>query len=226
MVIVVSTVLLLTSAALADFLPIVDANFSAVQFTCALGYAYQGNGGCSCPAWWGFYAEQDFNDTPGFGWTLVGGAGLTGPATDFNPPSFTGLPFTQAALLQGQGAEVSQSIYFPTGGDYVLSFYLGSRYNASWDGNQTVSAELGGVVLNTWTLTTGTPFTLERVPFSLSTGGNYTLAFLGQASGDHTAFLSDVSIDSILATVPEPPTSVLILTGLVSLAGVKRRYFQ
>ncbi len=75
---------------------------------------------------------QDFNSTPGIGWTFnpilvlnTGQSGLTGPDSAFNPPPFTGMPFTQAALLQDRGGYVSQAISGFTAGNYTLSFYLG-----------------------------------------------------------------------------------------------------
>ena len=176
----------------------VNLNFSSVAISCGNGYAYQSLGG-SCASQ---VPQQDFNGTSGFGWVLEnstsrGGNGLTRPGGAFIPPAFNGVPFTQAAFLQGP-VTMSQSIPgFIAGEKYVLSFYLGSRYaNGSngYDGNQSVAAELDGQVLKTWTLASFTPFTLQTVSFSVSTGGTHTLSFVGLMSGDHTAFLSHVEI--------------------------------
>jgi len=120
---------------------IVNFDFGAVPIACSNGYAYQGPVG-SCP-----YNDptQDFGQTPGFGWMLGwvvaqsgaplcctnGGAGLTGPNTIFYPPSFNGMPFSQAVFLQNVGSFVWQSVEGFTAGNYTLSFYLGSRYNSS-----------------------------------------------------------------------------------------------
>lgn len=99
------TFVLAAPAALADPV-IVNPNFGAVLITCGGNYAYQGTGGCGNVA-------QDFNSAPGFGWTLSTthdqywyGPGLTGPNTNFNPPPFDGLPFTQAVFLES-GSSVS-----------------------------------------------------------------------------------------------------------------------
>ena len=154
--------------------------------------------------------QQDFNSAPGFGWRfVVGGAnGLTGPIPP--SPSFSGLPFTQAAFVQGNSGTpgLSQTIGgFTTGGGYVLSFYLGSRYHGPpYDGNQTIQALIGDKVIGIWNLTSFTPFTLQSVAFTASTGGEQTLKFIGLASGDHTAFLSGVAIAP--STVTLSPASL------------------
>ena len=191
------------ATAQADSLSIINPDFSAVPIVCALDYAYQATSGgdCSGP----FDPQQDFNSASGFGWTLgpvplpgtISGVGLTAPNSNFFPPSFAGLPFTQAAFLQGNiGAVLSQTIGgFSAGGAYALSFYLGSRYyNGGFDGDQTIQALIGDKLIGTWTLTSFTEFTLQRASFTVSTGGDQTLKFVGLASGDHTAFISDVAI--------------------------------
>ena len=107
-------------------------------------------------------------------------------------------------------------------GSYTLSFYLGSRYSSGqYDGNQTVEALIDGDVIGTWALTSYTPFTLETAPFTVSADGSHTLEFRGMNYGDHTAFLSDVSITQTGAT-PEPSSFVLLATGL--LGGLAKLY--
>ncbi len=183
---------------------IVNYDFSAVPAGCS-GYTYQGAVyGCV----WG-YPTQDFNQSPGFGWilggivsrklaptSLEGGAGLTAPGTIMFPPPFDGMPFNQAVFLQDVGSFTWQQVGGFSAGSYVLSFYLGSRYIdcCGYDGNQTVVALIDGNVVGTWAMSSYTPFTLQTVPFTVSTGGNHTLEFVGVNRGDHTAFLSYVTI--------------------------------
>jgi len=182
---------------------IVNFNFGAVPIACSNGYAYQG-AVTSCP--YG-YNTQDFDQSPGFGWilgaivarqlaltSLEGGSGLTGPNTIFYPPSFTGLPFNQAVFLQDRGSFVWQAVDFAAG-SYTLSFYLGSR--CVYDGNQTVEALIDGQVVGTWALSSCTPFTLQTAVFTVSNGGVHTVEFMGMNAGDHTAFLSYVTITPI-----------------------------
>lgn len=210
-------VILLSSVAFAAGLPIVNPNFAVPPIACGGNYAYQTFGGdCGGP----LAPQQDFNGTSGFGWTFgPDGNGLTGPGTAFNPPN--NIPFYQAAFLQGAGASVSQSIPgFVASQEYQLSFYLGSRYNSGCcDGNQTVEALIDGNVIGTWSLVSFTPFTLTTVDFSVATGGNHTLDFLGLANYDSTAFITQTAINPI----PEPSSLLMLASGIVGVGGLLRR---
>ena len=206
----ISLLMMVVPAAFADPV-IVNANFGAVLITCGGNYAYQGTRGCRGP-------DQEFNSAPGFGWTLGpvyegdSGSGLTGPNTAFTPPPFDGLPFTQAVFLQGDKSWVSQDIAGFSPGTYTLSFYLGSRYySGPFDGNQTVEALIDGNVIGTWALKSYTPFALENATFTVNTGGDHTLEFKGINFGDHTAFVSAVSVAD---GVPEPSSLMLLVTGI------------
>jgi hypothetical protein len=204
------------SIALADSLTVVNPNFANVAVQCAgAGYAYQAvmAGNCAGPT----VPQQNFNVGLGIGWTfevgtVTGGDGVTTPNTDFNPPPFTGLPFSQAALLQGTvSATIGQEITgFVPGGTYALSFYAGSRYASAgtYDGNQTVQVMLGGQALGTWNLVSFTPFTLETANFTAVDGGSNILKFQGIVSGDHTAFFSGVSIETVSSLTVSPATGV------------------
>jgi hypothetical protein len=215
----------LPSAAFSSPLTIVNPDFSVPAIACSSGFAYQGPGNCSSTTVGGTpLPQQDFNGTAGFGWTLgTNGDGLTRGGGAFNGLSFSGLPFTQAAFLQGPNSSVSQIIPgFSAGGHYVLSFYLGSRFaTGTFDGNQTVAALLNGSVVGTFALTSFTPFTFESVALTGSTTGSETLQFKGLATGDHTAFLSHVSISS--PSVPEPSSLELLIPGGALLAFFLRR---
>jgi hypothetical protein len=214
--------LLFPATAIPSSLTVVNADFSAPPIPCNLDYAYQGPGNCSTTTSGDLpFPQQNLNGASGVGWTFgSAGDGLTGPATPFNPPSFSGLPFTQAAFLQGSGSDVSQSVPgFTAGGSYVLDFYLGSRFNTITDGNQTVEALIDGSAIGTFPLISSTPFTLESLPFTASVTGAETLKFEGLAPGDHTAFVSDVSISS----VPEPAYLPLSLIGFLALCALTRR---
>jgi hypothetical protein len=189
---------------------IVNFDFGAVPIGCSNAYAYE-EPTAEC-----IYVNgdpiQNFNASPTFGWILGGSiawhssppypspllngsAGLTGPNSLFNPPAFDGMPFVQAVFLQDRGSFVWQQIGGFNPGSYTLSFYLGSRYrDPPYDGNQTVVALVDGNVIGTWTLSSFTPFTLRSAGFTVSTGGDHTLSFMGTATGDHTAFISYVTI--------------------------------
>lgn len=183
-------------------LPVINSNFANVAIRCG-GYAYQAAAGQTCLS-----AEpaQRFNGATGIGWRFsphnaASGTGLTGPNTGFEPPSFAGLPFTRAAFLQDAGSQISQTIFgFVAGETYRLSFFLGSRYDSGVaDGNQTVAALIDDRIIGIWTLVSYTSFTLRTAPFDIDGGGPHTLKFVGLASGDHTAFFSDVSMEAVAA---------------------------
>ena len=211
-------ILALAGTCSADTLNIVNGDFSAVSVTCGGGYAYQtfeAGGNCSGPT----APEQDFNSAPQIGWTFAG-SGLTVPSTAFNPPDFAGL-FTQAAFLQGLDSSVSQSVSgFVDAETYTVSFYLGSRYNnPPNDGNQTVSVLIDSVVVDQYTLTSNTPFELITTDAFSVTAGSHALTVEGSTDGDHTAFVSDISVSG----TPEPSTFVLIGGGLIGLWSIGKR---
>ena len=200
--------ILLMAASASGQINIVNFDFGAVPVGCSnWGFAYEG------PVFWcgSDPASQNFNAAPGFGWILGGvvsapalppgihansGAGLTRPGTAFYPPPFDGMPFNQAVFLQDIGSFVWQEVGGFTAGTYTLSFYLGSRFIdcCGYDGNQTVVALIDGRPIGTWALSSFTPFTLQSARFTVSTGGNHAVEFMGTNPGDHTAFLSYVVI--------------------------------
>jgi hypothetical protein len=207
--ILLSALVIMASAAVAQP-TMVNFDFGAVRIACPSDYAYEG------PISWGCQSNptlninapsQNYNANPNFGWTLGSvvaifgdipiqkGAGLTGPGTVFNPPPFNGMPFNQAVFLQSVGSFVWQRVQGFTAGNYTLSFYLGSRYrNDCCDGDQTVQALIDGKVVGIWAMKSYTPFTLETANFTVSTDGSHNLMFEGMNVGDHTAFLSYVTI--------------------------------
>ena len=224
-ILLASTVILMTlSIASADSLTVANPNFSAVAVQCSGGAAYQSDGG-NCDV--NDFKQQPFNTSVGIGWQFAavpydgGGDGLTEPNSFFEPPPFTGFPFSQAAYLQGPNAEISQTLAgFVPGGQYTLSFYLGSRYaSGGYDGNQTVEAMVDGQVIGTWALVSDMPFTLQTTPFTVGYGGLHTVKFAGTVSGDHTAFFSGVSINAASTLTVSPASGVPDISAAVSAGG-------
>ena len=190
-------VLIIPASAMAQ-VNIVNFDFGAVPVQCSSwGFTYQGAQlTCIYPV------TQNFNQTPGFGWTLgwpvslngsprFGGVGVTGPGGAFCPPSFEGLPFQQAAILQSLGAFAWQNIPGFTAGSYTLSFYLGGRCSY---GPQRLVAMIDGNVIGTWDVAVGMPFILETASFTVTASGSHVLEFMGMNAGDTTAFVSYVTI--------------------------------
>jgi hypothetical protein len=201
------------SVAPADSLTVVNANFGNAAVQCSSGYAYQSytGGNCGSP----YDPQQGFNSSLGIGWTFAPvsnmlGAGLTNPNTTFEPPPFAGLPFGVAAFLQGNTAAFGQTITgFVPDGLYTLHFYLGSRYTyGGYSGNQTVEATIDGQVVGTWALTSNAPFTFRSASFTAGTGGSHILEFVGTVSGDETAFVSGVNLETRDGLTVSPSTGV------------------
>jgi hypothetical protein len=190
----------------AQELYIINRIFANVPVTCGGGFAYQSYEGANCsnPT----FPQQSLDGVAGIGWsfreadpTADSGSGITNANTGFNPPPFTGFPFSQAAFLRGNHTEISQAIDgFLVGTGYRLYFYLGSRYYdgpADYDGNQTVAVLIDNRLIGSWNLSSFTPFTLETLSFEVSSSGTHVLKFVGVRAGDHTAFLSGVSLQAV-----------------------------
>jgi hypothetical protein len=177
---------------------IVNFDFGAVPVGCSSwGFTYEGAQlTCIYPV------TQNFNQTPGFGWILgwplplngsprFGGVGVTAANSAFCPPSFDGMPFHQAAILQSLGSFAWQTVSGFTTGSYTLSFYLGGRCAY---GPQSIVARIDGNVIGTWDVPLSMPFTLETTTFTVNSNGSHTLEFMGMNPGDTTAFISYVTI--------------------------------
>lgn len=194
---ILSAILLLAASAFGQ-VNIVNSDFSVVTPGC-YGWAYQGAVlNCIYPV------TQNFNTTPGFGWTLGwvvarsgspldGDAGVSGPDGAIGPPSFEGMPFQQAAFLQNAGSFILQAVPGFTAGRYTLSFYLGGR-TSYWYGPQKIKAMIDGNVVGTWDVAVHMQFMLKTATFTVNTDGTHVLEFMGMNRHDCTAFLSHVTI--------------------------------
>jgi hypothetical protein len=135
-------------------------------------------------------------------WAFAGGAGITGSASAFgNPPAPQG---QQAALVQGGGATIAQSVPgWQTGTSYTLTVDAAQR---SFHGTNTQSVRvlLDGAALGTIT-PTGTGYAPYTVGPFTTTAGAHTLSFAGlnPQGGDNTAFLDNVQIN----VTPAPPAT-------------------
>jgi hypothetical protein len=192
-----SAILIIAAGAFGQ-INIVNFDFGAVPVGCSSwGFTYQGAVlTCDYPV------TQNFNASVGFGWMLGSiialsgspsneGAGISGPNSAIEPPSFDGMPFSQAAVLQGIGSFAWQAVGGFTTGSYTLSFYLGGRL---YYPPQRIQAMIDGNVIGTWDVPTGMPFTLETATFTVNTGGTHALEFMGMNPPDNGAFVSYVTI--------------------------------
>ena len=152
------------------------------------------------------------------GWTFGPGTGLTPGNTDFNSPS--NIPDgTQVAFLQGDGSNVSQAIDgFAAFTTYTVNLFIGTRFaNGGYDGNADVGVSIDGTQIGQTTgLSSSTYFSEYSYSFTVyNTPGTHSLSIFNiSAPGDHTAFVDNVSIESV---APEPATFALFGIAILGL---------
>jgi len=123
---------------------------------------------------------------------------------------------------------VQQALATTPGGQYLLSFYVGNFSSATAPVQLDVNGSSVGTFTNTMSATypsyngdgvAGMSWQQFTYDFT-ATGASTTIAFYNLAAGGVLANgLDDVSVNS----VPEPPTAVLLLTGVGSLLVVCRQ---
>ncbi|HEY6071501.1 MAG TPA: hypothetical protein VIU85_09025 [Chthoniobacterales bacterium] len=155
------------------------------------------------------------------GWIFTGNAGIINApgAGFFGPAAPDG---GQYAFLQsgGKSGAFSQSINFSLSGTFLLSYLVAGRS----DNGQGAAGDLNYQVLLDSTIiaidatTTSQPFTTRVIQFNAGAGSHIlTFAVSPGATGDNAAFF-----DSIAITVPEPTSSLLVLT-FAPLLSIARR---
>lgn len=82
-----------------------------------------------------------------------------------------------------------------------------------------MAAIVDGQVIGTWALSSYTPFALQTASFQVGTGGSHVLKFVGTASGDHTAFVSGVGIETAASLTVSPSVGVPGIGVVVSAGG-------
>jgi hypothetical protein len=114
-------------------------------------------------------------------------------------------------------------------GDYKLTWSDAGRasYFGGASGNQTYDVLFNGVVLDSFSTTTGSAWATHSLVFS-SGVGSFTLELLGKtSSGDNSALLDNFSLTPSEETggseVPEPRAVSAMLMGLFLFMGWVRR---
>lgn len=164
----------------------------------------------SDPAWI-FTANAGIINAPG--------GGFFGPAAPLG---------SQYAFLQsgGKAGAFSQSINFSLSGTFLLSYLVAGRSDnlQGAAGDLSYQILLDSTVIATDATTTAQPFTTRAIQFNAGAGSHMlTFEVSPGATGDNTAFF-----DSIAIQVPEPTTTLLVLTfaPLLSIARRIRRRNQ
>ena len=142
------------------------------------------------------------------------------------PPGFGG---DQFAAVQNNGS-LSQYFVSP-GGEFTLSWLDAGRPNlyGTNGGDETYAIQVDGVALGTFSTISFQPFTPETLALTDVSVGLHDLTFQGLVTtGDETSFFDNVSIlTAPVASIPEPATWLLMVTGFGALAaGVRLRRMQ
>ena len=140
---------------------------------------------------------------PGQPWIFTGHSGLARISSEgFHVPG----PSTgQCGFLQSPNSSFSQSVHFPTAGEFILSYALAGRDSfekPKWGGNLdyiVLIVPSGGdkPILHVADSTTNSqPFKMIAHRFSVPTAGDYTLIFKGAPGPPHddTALFDNIII--------------------------------
>jgi hypothetical protein len=162
------------------------------------------------------------------GWIFgaSGGSAYVGLLHSGAPTAMGNISFpsgsVQVAFMEERGT-FSQSINGFDAGTFTVSFYAQGRdytVGATSYGPDPIQVKLDDTVL-TFGVSNDTTVTPSNTSMDLYTSnaitvlaGTHTLTFTGMTSADKMSFIDNVSITN---TIPEPSTSILLLTGLIGL---------
>jgi hypothetical protein len=157
-------------------------------------------------------ANPGFETTDITGWTNSGAVFVTcDPALAHSGTCAAGLPSQSSSPIA-----LTQSIATVAGGAYDLDFWFRhapsnstTTFSVSWDGN-VIFSEVGGAA---------TSYTDPAFAHLIATTGTTLLEFKVVSTGFFNYFLDDVTL---VQSVPEPGTLVLLTLGLGGLAIVRR----
>ena len=153
-------------------------------------------------------------------WSFVDGGGITRNSSAFAPPAAP--EGSQAAILQNASQFSTTVSGFEAGVSYSLSFEAAGRTG----GANPFQVLLNGSALTFGASTTITPSVGSYGSFTstafTTTGGPFSLAFIGtNPGGDTTSFIDDIRFNFVAEAIPEP--SAALLGGLGALLLLRRR---
>lgn len=124
-------------------------------------------------------------------WAFSGHAGVAGNVSGFTEGNANAPAGTQVAFVQYNTSSISQTLNFPSSGNYTLTVKaaLRGRWNA---GSQTVQVTVDGAVVGSFT-PASTSYQTFTIPFTASQG-DHQIAFKGTSTADATALIDDVVI--------------------------------
>jgi hypothetical protein len=122
---------------------------------------------------------------------------------------------------------IAQTFATTANANYLVSFFVASPLRINFD-NQSLHSDLevsiDGV---TSSFDIAPSQTLSSRSFTFTANDNSTtIAFKSPAGGYWSPVIDDVSVDELVSPVPEPATMLLLGSGLIGLAGFRKRFFK
>jgi MYXO-CTERM domain-containing protein len=123
--------------------------------------------------------------------------------------------------LQTTDAKLSQYLTLDAGAQVALSWFDAGRSN--WSGLQSYAVSFAGVELGSFSTEAGQGWSQHNLAFTAAGSGKLEFRSLDVGNYDRTTFINGVDAIASVSQVPEPQSLALALTGLATLALLRRR---
>ena len=155
------------------------------------------------------YALDDWSGTGYYGNALTGTDGTTAPEGD---------QYGLVEIFSSISSSLSQTVTFPTSGNYILSYVDADRTGIYGDLNYDIRLTQGGTTNITTGLNAVSTLTFGERSFTFfANAGAGTITFFADgSSGDNRSVYLD-AINLVAVSIPAPEPNSLLLCGLGAL---------